>query len=207
MKLYSYIITRDYGFAPNPFYHYCTLATCKPNIRRTANIGDVIVGLGSGARGSIFKNKIIYVMIVSEKLTYDQYWNDARFQCKIPNMCGRKKQMYGDNIYHTDLLTNRLIQEDSHHSLENGLTNWDNFNRDIPGEFVLVANQFWYWGSNPIDIPCEFIRITNVKRQHIVVYDTSFIDSFLSWLYSLDENGYINKPYMFSRSFERYNGK
>ena len=77
-------------------------------------------------------------MIVSEKLTYDQYWNDARFQCKIPNMCGRKKQMYGDNIYHTDLLTNRLIQEDSHHSLENGLTNWDNFNRDIPGEFVLV---------------------------------------------------------------------
>ena len=122
-------------------------------------------------------------------------------------MCGSKKQMYRDNIYHTDLLTNRLIQEDSHHSLENGLTNWDNFNRDIPGEFVLVANQFWYWGSNPIDIPCEFIRITNVKRQHIVVYDTSFIDSFLSWLYSLDENGYINKPYMFSRSFERYNGK
>lgn len=40
MKLFSYIVTHDAGFAPNPFWGYCTLACCKPAIRRTANVGD-----------------------------------------------------------------------------------------------------------------------------------------------------------------------
>src|SRR5262245_31415483 len=44
VRLYSYVVARDYGFAPNPFYGFCTLATCKPDIRRTADIGDWIVG-------------------------------------------------------------------------------------------------------------------------------------------------------------------
>ena len=37
--LYSYVITRDYGFAPNPFGGICTLATCKPGIRNHAKVG------------------------------------------------------------------------------------------------------------------------------------------------------------------------
>ena len=45
MKIYSYIVKRDYGFAPNPFYGYCTLATCKPVIRKHAEIGDIIQGI------------------------------------------------------------------------------------------------------------------------------------------------------------------
>ena len=53
MKIYSYIVKRDYGFAPNPFYGYCTLATCKPVIRKHAEIGDIIVGIG----------KIVYIRI------------------------------------------------------------------------------------------------------------------------------------------------
>ena len=30
MRLHSYVVARDYGFAPNPFLGVCTLATCKP---------------------------------------------------------------------------------------------------------------------------------------------------------------------------------
>jgi hypothetical protein len=30
--LYVYAITRDFGFAPNPFHGSCTLATCKPEL-------------------------------------------------------------------------------------------------------------------------------------------------------------------------------
>ena len=45
MKLYSYILTHDTGFSPNPFFGYCTLACCKPDIRRVAKVGDWIVGL------------------------------------------------------------------------------------------------------------------------------------------------------------------
>jgi hypothetical protein len=50
MVLHSYVVARDYGFAPNPFFGVCTLATCKPLIRRIAHIGDWIVGTGSKKR-------------------------------------------------------------------------------------------------------------------------------------------------------------
>jgi hypothetical protein len=43
MKLYSYVVTHDTGFSPNPFWGCCTLADCKPAIRRTAKIGDWVV--------------------------------------------------------------------------------------------------------------------------------------------------------------------
>lgn len=46
MNLYSYVITRDYGFAPNPFWGICSLATCKPQIRQRALKGDWIAGFG-----------------------------------------------------------------------------------------------------------------------------------------------------------------
>ncbi|MFH1865797.1 MAG: hypothetical protein ABIK85_07930, partial [Candidatus Eisenbacteria bacterium] len=39
MRLFSYIVARDYGFAPNPFCGVCTLATCKPKIRESASVG------------------------------------------------------------------------------------------------------------------------------------------------------------------------
>ena len=31
MKICTYTMTSDTGFAPNPFYGYCTLAACTPN--------------------------------------------------------------------------------------------------------------------------------------------------------------------------------
>jgi len=39
--LYSYIVKTDTGFAPNPFHGFCTLACCKPIMRR--KIRDYIV--------------------------------------------------------------------------------------------------------------------------------------------------------------------
>ncbi|WP_347927045.1 hypothetical protein [Pseudomonas helvetica] len=39
-RIYSYVITHDHGFAPNPHGGVLTLATCKPVIRRTAEKGS-----------------------------------------------------------------------------------------------------------------------------------------------------------------------
>ena len=47
MKIHSYVIDHDLGFAPNPFYGVCTLAACKPRIRGHAKIGDYVIGTGS----------------------------------------------------------------------------------------------------------------------------------------------------------------
>ena len=93
MKVYSYILTSDTGFAPNPFWGYCTLACCKPMIRRTASVGDWIVGLTPKALG----HRIAYAMKVSEKITMADYWRDKRFREKRPKMLsewgsGRKRR-------------------------------------------------------------------------------------------------------------------
>ncbi len=47
MTLYTYFIPFDNGAAPNPFGGICTLAICKPVIRRNAKAGDWVVGTGS----------------------------------------------------------------------------------------------------------------------------------------------------------------
>ncbi len=64
LRLFSYIVARDYGFAPNPFYGFCTLATCKPRIRATANVGDWVIGTGSTKYG--LNGHIVFVMQVAE---------------------------------------------------------------------------------------------------------------------------------------------
>ena len=40
MRLFSYKMTSDTGFAPNPFGRRVTLATCKPMIRQSTHEGD-----------------------------------------------------------------------------------------------------------------------------------------------------------------------
>src|SRR5262249_55154673 len=59
--LFSYCIPYDFGSAPNPFWGLCTLAICKPDIRRTANVGDWVVGTGSAVSpiGNI-SGKVVY---------------------------------------------------------------------------------------------------------------------------------------------------
>src|SRR5678816_873168 len=46
-RIYRYIVRVDSGAAPNPFGGWCSLAICKPAIRRTAQRGDWIIGLRS----------------------------------------------------------------------------------------------------------------------------------------------------------------
>lgn len=206
MKLYSYIITRDYGFAPNPFFSVCTLANCKPKIRLSAQVGDVIAGIGSAREGSAYKNRLVYAMVVSEKITYDDYWNAEAFSCKKPTMHGSLKKKYGDNIYHISEETGKFIQEDSHHSFENGVTNYLNYERDLSGKYVLIGYEFWYFGISAIELPPPFMPLAEIGIGH-KVFPENIAQDFLRWLRSLDESGYIDSPIMFCSSFERYNGK
>ena len=39
-RLFTYVIPNDAGFAPNSFHGVLTLNCCKPDIRRTARVGD-----------------------------------------------------------------------------------------------------------------------------------------------------------------------
>jgi len=82
-KLYSYVLAHDSGFVPNSFGSYYTLACCKPKIRKNTKIGDWIVGTGS--KRNVGNVRLIYVIGVTKKITFEQYANDGRFTSKIPS--------------------------------------------------------------------------------------------------------------------------
>ena len=68
-RLFTYKVAYDGGSAPNPFHGICTLAICKPVIRRVAEKDDVIVGLGCGDE----EGRIVYCMVVSARVTWAEY--------------------------------------------------------------------------------------------------------------------------------------
>ena len=152
MKLFSYIIVRDYGFAPNPFYGCCTLATCMPRIRSRASVGDWVVGTGS--KKNTYEGHLIYAMKVDEVMNFDSYWNDPRFFNKRPVLNGSLKQLYGDNIYQR--VNGSWVQTDSHHSLDTGEQNQRNVDHDTSQNRLLIAQRFVYFGSAAPIIPNKF---------------------------------------------------
>lgn len=186
MRLHSYVIVRDYGFAPNPFHGFCTLATCKKVIRRHANVGDWVVATGSAERGRA--GHLVCAMKVSEAMTFDDYWSDPRFQAKKPAMNGSRMIGYGDNIYHCDR-DGGWVQADSHHSLEGGVVNPKNLNDDTETDRVLVAEEFWYFGADAPLIPKKF-RGSGPSdicagRGYKVNFADGLVDDFVAWVRTL----------------------
>jgi hypothetical protein len=206
MKLYSYVITRDYGFAPNPYHGFCTLATCKPRIRRVAKVGDWVAGFGGS--GTSVPKKLVYIMQVSEKITFEDYWNDERFFDKRPFFMGSRKMSYGDNIYDHDIETDSWIQHNSHHSLVDGFTNYENLNRDTSANAVLISNTFWYFGRNACNIPSEYQSFVARARNHNTFKVEEDIVAFITWLNSICCKGIYGIPFSLTnkREFVRFSG-
>ena len=202
LTLYSDVVARDFGFAPNPFYGICTLATCKPRIRKPAKIGDWILGTGSKTRGR--EGRVVFAMRVSGHLTFDQYWKDPRFSEKKPNMRGSKKQAFGDNIYHRDGKTGRWRQADSHHSHPDGTPNQRNIKNDTQADRVLFSDDFVYWGGSGPAIPKRFRNFDGHdicgKRNHKNNFPAKMIVDFVAWLRSLGETNYCAMPLDWNKS-------
>lgn len=179
---FSYKIEHDFGLAPNPFWGYCTLAVCKSQIRNNTRleIGSWIFGTGSKKLDK--ENFLIYAMKVEEKITFNEYWDDPRFQCKKPVLNGSLKMMYGDNIYHRNT-DGDWIQEDSAHSLID-TPNLEHLKRDTGGRYVLISKNFYYFGKKAIPIPEQFIseipcRGRNFCSQQL---NDNAVNDFVNWM-------------------------
>ncbi|PKO83949.1 MAG: hypothetical protein CVU17_04980 [Betaproteobacteria bacterium HGW-Betaproteobacteria-11] len=201
MKLYSYVVARDFGFAPNPFFGFCTLATCKPKIRKHASAGDWVVGTGAKVAYG-YSGRLIYAMQVSEVLDFDTYWNDPRFIQRRPNLTGSLQVLYGDNIYHR--VSKRWVQADSHHSLESGRLNKDNLAWDTGVDRLLVATKFVYWGRSAPTIPQKFRAFGKEKddicsgRGHRV-FENELPAAFAAWLEEEGKWGVQGEPLEFTK--------
>ncbi|MFM0042146.1 Nmad2 family putative nucleotide modification protein [Paraburkholderia sediminicola] len=189
MNLFSYVVARDFGFAPNPFNQVCTLATCKPKIRCKAQIDDVIVGSAPSPN----QYKLVFYMRVDEILKYNAYWSDPRFQGKKPNLFGSKKAAFGDNIYHTDAVGNWL-QLDSHHTNEDGSSCSENISTDTSCENVLLSRQFAYWGGEGPTLPPQLYGLIKRGPGHkSACFSDEFKAQAVGWL-SASGNGFLGRP-------------
>lgn len=196
MRLYSYVVAYDVGFAPNPFYGYCTLATCKQEIRSKAQVGDWIVGTGSRSAG--LEDRLVYAMHVEEILGYDAYWNDARFARKRPNLRGSMKRQYGDNIYHRDT-DGSWVQENSRHSHDDGTPNVGHVARDTKADAVLVSSEFVYYGAGGPLIPERFrtsygMDLVHGAPSHRCRFPDDMRDDVIAWILDDLERGLQADP-------------
>lgn len=197
-RIHSYVVRYDSGFAPNPFYGYCTLATCKPDIRRYAKIGDWIVGSGSKSvrRGG----HLVYAMKVTEALTFDHYSTDPRFDKKKPFRRGSRMQSCGDNIYFRDNEAAAWSQRDSFHSNDDGSIHARHVEIDTNVNRVLISDDFIYFGGEGPSYPENLLSADGRSfckrgRGRSCFDKPQEIAAFEGWIRSFDAMGYQGPPY------------
>jgi hypothetical protein len=182
MRLYSYCLRYDGGAGPNPYWGICTLVLCKPAIRRTAEIDDWIVGLGSANSpiGDI-SGYVVYAMKVTEKMTmreYDQFCL-TNYPKKIPDWRSRiYSRRMGDSLY--DYSVGSIPK------MRWGVHNKANEEHDLSGIYALISKHFYYFGDHPIKLPINLRPIIRDTQGHKVDLNQPYFESFVNWIESLN---------------------
>lgn len=184
--LFSYVVRWDAGSAPNPFWGVCTLAICKPQIRRSARAGDWVIGFASGgAPLSRAGNRIVYAMRVTESMPWPVY--DAlcrsRLERKIPDMTSPDLRLQrGDCQY--DCRTDPPTQRPGVHGP-------DARGKDLGGP-VLLSEHFRYYGANARLLPASLREIAPHGRGFRSRRNAPFVDRFVAWFERLADP--LNEP-------------
>jgi Nucleotide modification associated domain 2 len=184
-SIYSYVLTHDTGFAPNPYGGPLTLATCKPGIRRCASPGDWLFGTGS-VRG-VGSSRLVYAALVAEVVPIAQYGADSRFESKIPRISGEEWERHGDNIYTVAVDGSWMQRRNIHHDRRY-------MRVDLSGENVMLCPEFWYFGSAAPPVPevlCTLVKVgPGCKRSD----DPALIEALVTWLQG-HPRGIVDSPF------------
>ena len=200
-----YVVDRDFGFAPNPFHGICTLATCKPRIRRVAKESDWVIGMG----GTRLKatGRCIFAMKVSHSITFNEYWTNPSYRDKRPVRNGSLKMIVGDNIYHQS--HGEWQQLDSHHSHPDGSPNIHNVTNDTQADAVLVSDHFFYFGSAAVEIPTPILQSLGYEnRRNHRTFDSAVAQPLISFIEANSvSNRLLADPFDFDAASSRYSAQ
>ena len=201
MRLFSYKMTHDTGFAPNPFHEILTLATCKPGIRKTKRKGDWIAGFSSNALTSlagdnginIDPDALIYLGKVSKRITMADYYKE--YKAKIPraNMDSLIARA-GDNIYKPLCKSPKNLSD--FEQIVNDNHGHDEKNHDLSCGNVLIFDEFYYLGRKGKTIPVD-IEISKPAGPTPYGYkttDENIISKFIGWIKSEFDPGLNGMP-------------
>jgi hypothetical protein len=193
--LYSYVLRYDDGTAPNPFWDVCTLTICKPAIRRSAVVGDWVVGTGSKSvrlhNGKTYdlSNSIVYAMKVTDKITLPEYYAYCTQQLynKIPQPDSPDRQLrLGDCVYE--------YKAGELHSIRKSYHGDSYLQRDLGGVFALLSTHFYYFGDAARHIPFELRSIIKRNQGYLRIEDQGLIQLFEKWIGQFDVNTLYGKP-------------
>jgi hypothetical protein len=180
-RLFSYVVVADSGFAPNPFFGLCTLACCKPRIRKAigdrlllesghADIAELrrsdpgfvrrqnvwVIGLAGASLRDRPRRSVVYVMHVTDVLDFESYYDEhpEKRPVRTGGVTGADPVWHGDAIYTgNDPLTARQVTPCAH---SNGVEeDHGSKKRDLGGRYVLVSDRFIYFGQDAPYIPLE----------------------------------------------------
>jgi hypothetical protein len=182
-RLIAYVVKHDYGFAPNPYGGFLTLATCKAPIRNAAKVGDIL--LGTGAVKNVGMGKLIYAARISEIVDTEAYGREERFAIKRPVVGQGKERRLGDNIYYREAGQWR--------QRENPFHDEGNIAIDLASLKVLVCADFWYFGNAAADLSAHFPDVIKQGPGCKYTRDPARVKDVLAWLEGF-EKGVHGQP-------------
>ncbi|HVU99702.1 MAG TPA: hypothetical protein VHE34_30985 [Puia sp.] len=194
-NLYSYVLRYDNGSAPNPFWGICTLSICKPAIRRTASVGDWVVGTGSANAechdGQIrdLSSRVVYAMKITKIMSLEKYDEFCRekLSAKIPDIRNTDwRRRVGDCIY--DYSGGPIP------CLRPGVHFEENIATDLGGKRSLLSTHFYYFGEQTVDLPNYLRPIVLERQNHRKIRDAKLIASFERWIQSYSLNSILGEP-------------
>ena len=173
--VYAYKVDHDLGMNPNPFGAFCTLAYCKGTMRKsiqkyvaekqlknpelsTRDLDIWVIGIAGmnlnleNKRGG----KLLYAMQVTEILTFEDYWSDARFQYKTQLLNETERYIFDNG-------EDRKIKYAFWRNNKNRLVCGDKIvgTKDKATDYILVSDTFIYHGFDCYEQEDYFIHRLN----------------------------------------------
>jgi len=191
MRLRTYKMTFDTGFAPNPYCGMLTLATCKPGIRKCAEVGEWIAGFTSGklCNDRPGHEKLIYLMQVAEKLKFEDYYH--KHPEKRPENC-----ICGDNIYR--------LGPKGYEQLKNPFHDGCHLGEDTSVPYVLLATEFYYFGRDAVIVPEKYRpSVKEGPAPYGTITDGEQALVFIDWVKKVaakGQSGLIGEPHQGSQT-------
>ncbi len=184
MRLCSYVVVCDTGFAPNPFWGLCTLAACTPNHQSLQlKSGDWLLGNSSAKEG----HQLIYAMRVSEVLDFAQYYRDPRFEQKKASAVDWQHRC-GDNIYFRD----------SDGQWKQGTAFFHTSPKEIEQDTryprVFISDHFFYFGEKAPNFLGPFASLIQTSRGCRYADNAETALGFVKWLEETYPPGLHGQP-------------
>ncbi len=222
-KVLFYKMTDDWGFAPNPFGKYLTLAACTPNHQRAKlEVGDYIVGVETDALSDERKKEgykkeitrsLIYIAKVSEILTLDQYFREKRFSYKKYEKSSDWTKQRGDNNYYIKdgkwkwlRRHDHDLDELSHPEPFFNVAQFDELWRnrenlkygailqDIRGDRVFISKDYLYFGDMCLEFNEKFQDCLPLRGIEYCEHRKDELLKYIDILFSRYDNGKLGNP-------------